>query len=80
MIIYKFLSVLLSILLLIGGGFYLYQKHVNSNLEKTLYNKIAQLEGLVQETDRGWSEKGVELENLKTQDRKSTRLNSSHRL
>jgi hypothetical protein len=68
-VVYKVLSGILGIFLVISGCFYLYQKHVNDNLQKSLYNKISTLEGLVQETEKGWSERGVEIENLKTQNR-----------
>ena len=63
------MSAILCLFLLVVSGFYFYQKHVNNGLQKNLYNKIAKLEGLVKETEDGWSEKGVELENLKTQNR-----------
>lgn len=62
---YKYLSMFLGVLLLVGGGFYLYERHSRRAAERELNNKIAELEGMVKETETAYSARGVELEDLK---------------
>jgi len=63
---YKYLSIVLFFGLLTMGGFYLYQRHENASVKKALNNQIATLEGTIKETETVYSARGVELEDIKS--------------
>ena len=70
MLIYKVVSGILLGLLLVCGVFLYIEKSSHSKTKTELTNKIAQLEGLVKETKDSWSIRGVEVDNLKTDNKK----------
>ena len=63
---YKYLSMVLFFGLLTMGGFYLYQRNVNSKVRKELNNKIAAIEGTIKETETAYSVRGLQLDDLKS--------------
>jgi len=63
---YKYLSMLLGALLLVAGGFYLFERHARSSAERELNNKIAKLEGMVKETESAYSSRGLLIEDLQS--------------
>ncbi len=63
---YKFVSGILLVALLVLGGAYLWQRHAANELNRQLSNKIAELEGTIKETETAASVAAVELENLKS--------------
>lgn len=62
---YKYLSILLGVLLLVAGGFYVYERKSAANARSALNNRIAELEGTLKETETAYSVRGVEIEDLK---------------
>jgi hypothetical protein len=62
---YKFLSILLAIVIVGGGIFYGFERHSNAKKRRALTNQIAELEGVVKETETAYSRRAVEVDNLK---------------
>ena len=63
---YKFLSIILGVLLLVGGGFYGYEKYNHNKTKKEMNNRVAKLEQIVQETETAYSKMAVHTEDLET--------------
>jgi hypothetical protein len=66
---YKYLSILLAIGAVVLGVFFVFEKYNHNKDKKELSNQIAQLEGTVQETKTAYSVRGVEMENLKVENK-----------
>lgn len=64
---YKFLSMLLAVLLLICGGFYLYERYKHNQDTALLNNQIAQQQQTIKETQDAYSKLAVEAKNLKVE-------------
>ena len=64
---YRFISAFLSLCLLTAGGFYVYERYSHLKTKRNSNNSIARLEGTIQETTTAYSVRGVELENLRSQ-------------
>ncbi len=66
---YKLVSGVLLVALLVLGATTLYTRHKNNQLITQLNNKVATLEGTLKETETAASVRAVELENLKSQNK-----------
>lgn len=66
---YKYLSILLGLGLLVLGGFYLWERHSNSVAQTALNNEIAKLEGTIRETETASSVRALEIEDLKSKNK-----------
>lgn len=62
---YKYVSIVLAGALVVLGGFYLFERHARSGIERELNNKIAKLEGTIKETQTAYSARALEIEDLK---------------
>lgn len=65
MTVYKLLSVVLAGLLVAGGVFYGIERYTHAKQRRELTNQIAELEGVIQETETAFSRRAVETSNLK---------------
>lgn len=65
MLVYKYLSAILGVGLLIAGALYLNEKRVHASDTTALHNKVAELEGTVKEAKNAVSTKGIEVDGLK---------------
>jgi len=61
---YKVLSIALAALMLVGGSFYLFERSANSKKRRELNNKVAELTGMVQETETAFSRLAKESNDL----------------
>jgi hypothetical protein len=66
---FKYLSILLALGLLVLGGFFAWEKYSHNKDNQELNNQVAQLEGTIQETQTAYSARGVEIDNLKSQNK-----------
>ena len=64
--VYKYLSIGLMAVLCLGGIFFYLEKSAHSKSRKELTNKIADLEGVIQETETAYSRRAIEIDNLKS--------------
>jgi hypothetical protein len=67
--VYKLFSFILLGGVLVLGGFYVYERYTKNKLEENLNNQIAQLQQTVKEKDGLYSKRGVEIENLKSENK-----------
>lgn len=63
---YKFLSIVLAVLILIGGGAFLYEKRSHAKEKKELNNKIATMRSIIIETPTAASIEAVLLDDLRS--------------
>ena len=66
---YKFLSMLLSVALLVAGGFYAYERYRHNQDVKQLNNQVAKIEGTLKETQTAYSARGIEIDHLKAENK-----------
>ncbi len=64
---YKYLSIILGVGLLVLGGVALYQKHVADKAQRELNNQIAELQGTIKEKDGLYSQQAVVLQDAQDQ-------------
>ena len=62
---YKILAGILVAIIVGGSVFYLIDRYSKNKRFSELHNEIAKLEGIVQETEFAYSRRGIELDNLK---------------
>jgi len=67
--VYKYLSVVLVAVILVGGGFYLVEEKAHSNTRRTLTNEVARLEGTIRETETVSSRRAQEVKGLKSRNK-----------
>jgi hypothetical protein len=65
--VYKILSIILSALIVVVGGFYAFERYRHSNTKAQLSNKVAKLEGTIKETETAYSKRGVIIEDLQSE-------------
>jgi hypothetical protein len=66
---YKFLSGILAILLVVGGIFYAVELNKSSKMRRDLSNEIAKLEGTIHEMEGVHSRRAIELEDLESENK-----------
>lgn len=71
---HKYFYGILVVLVLALGGFLLYQRKTFLEEKSELNKKLAESEKLVQETKTSWSSRGVEIENLKTDNKELQKI------
>ena len=67
---YKFLSILLAILVFIVSGFYCYERYCHAKETKKLNNQIADLSEMVQETENAYSRLGLVVDDINLKNKK----------
>lgn len=66
---YKYLSILLALGLVVLGSFFAYEKYSRNKERQATSIQFALLEGMVQETNTAFSARGVEMDNLRVQNK-----------
>jgi hypothetical protein len=66
---YKYLSILLVLGLFVLGGFFAWEKYSHAKDTQAFNNQVAKLEGTIKETETAYSTRGIEVEDLKSQNK-----------
>jgi len=64
---YKYLSMILAVLIVVSGGFFLYEKSSHARTNKKLNNEVAKLQSTIKETETVFSKLAVQINDIETE-------------